>query len=61
MPYGRVVEQAKSVAERRELGKVVEGLSGPMDDSVDKEVYHAILREAVERRNGWKVILQACS
>ncbi len=60
--YSRIVENGKTPGERRALATQLKQRNAPPpDDRVDHDEYLAIITEAVNRRNGWKAILDACS
>ena len=60
--YGRIIEQAKSPADRRRLhAEYAENHVPGSDDRVDHDELVDILAEAVEARNGWKRILNCCA
>jgi len=59
--YAKILEQAKSPADRRRLHAEYAANWAPNDDRVDRDELIGILAEAVEVRNGWKRILQRCS
>lgn len=58
--YSRIRELSTDPTERR--ARLSQHKHSPplLDDSVDLDEYFAILDDAIERRNGWKVILNAC-
>jgi hypothetical protein len=59
--YSRILTMGNSVKSRRDaLGLHARGTL-PSEDVVDRKEYLNILGEAVEARNGWKRILQACA
>jgi hypothetical protein len=59
--YSRLIELSSAKADRRKLFAELLDHEPPPDDRVDADEYMAILREAVEARNGWKRILARCS
>ena len=59
--YSRILELGTGAAARRDLLKEVEDGPMPPEDRVDPQEYCDILREAVERGNGWKRILRRCA
>ena len=59
--YSRILERAKSPADRRRLhAEYAEG-SVPSADRIDQDELVDILAEAVAARNGWKRILKRCA
>ena len=59
--YSRILTMGNSVESRRDaLGLHAQGTL-PSEDVVDRNEYLDILAQAVEARNGWKRILQACA
>ena len=59
--YGRILERAKSLAERRRLHADYAESWVPDTDHVDRDELVDILAEAVSARNGWKRILNRCT
>jgi hypothetical protein len=59
--YARILERAKSFAERRVLAGEFARQVSISDERVDQAEVVAIIYEAVETRNGWKVILERSS
>ena len=59
--YSRIRELAKKRGEGRSLIAELESRLPPPDDRVEPAEYLAILSDAIECRNGWKVILERCS
>ncbi len=59
--YGRILERAKSPAERRRLHAEYAESWVPRSDCVDQDELVDILGEAVTARNGWKRILKRCA
>lgn len=59
--YSRILEQAKSPAERRRLHAEYAEFWVPSTDRVDPDELVDILAEAVNARNGWKRILKRCA
>ena len=57
----RILEHGVGPADRRRLLDELEDGPMPPTDSVDRDAYLGILREAVVARNGWKHILARCS
>ena len=59
--YARILEQAKSPADRRRLHAEYAGKWAPTFDGIDRAEIVNVVSEAVGARNGWKQILQCCS
>lgn len=59
--YSRILELGGSPAQRRDLLEKFRHHPAPYDDRVDFDELLEILDGAVEKRNGWKVILERCS
>ena len=59
--YSRILVLAKRPADRRALFAELADSTLPLDERVLAEEYLDILGEAVEPRNGWRVILERCS
>lgn len=59
--YSCILQQAQAVAKRRSLFGQLQRLPPPPDERVEPNEYFSILADAVESRNGWKVILERCS
>jgi hypothetical protein len=59
--YSRLLELGDRVQTRRDVLAELLTEPGPVQDKVDPGEYVAILREAVEARNGWKRILARCA
>ncbi len=59
--YSRILERARTPRERGAFAEQLRQQLPPPDDRVNPEEYVAILAEAAERRNGWKVILASCA
>ena len=59
--YSCIVRQSSRPAERRELLEKLKHNGAPPDDRVELEEYFDILDHAVDRRNGWKAIVERCS
>ena len=59
--YARILEQAKGFVKRRALANEFARRVNIFDDRVDRAEVVAIINEAVEARNGWKVILESNS
>ena len=59
--YSRILEQAKSRAERLRLHATYAAAYIPDCDGVDRYELADILAEALAARNGWKRILRRCS
>jgi hypothetical protein len=59
--YSRILERVPRVAERRAWLGQVKLKPPPADERVDPAEYLDILSEAIERRNGWRAILERCS
>lgn len=59
--YGRILERAKSPAERRRLHAEYAESWVPSIDRVEQDELVDILAEAVTARNGWKRILERCA
>ena len=59
--YSRIVDQAKSPADRQRLCADYAARWIPDCDGLDRSELVDILAEAVAARNGWKRILQRCS
>ncbi len=59
--YSCILEQSSRPAERRNLLERLKHNGVPPDDRVELEEYFDILDHAVDRRNGWKAILERCS
>jgi len=59
--YSRILEQARSPADRQRLHADYAAIWVPNYDDLDRTELVDILAEAVSVRNGWKRILQRCS
>lgn len=59
--YSCILRQAQAVAIRRSLLGQLQQLPPPPDERVEPNEYFSILADAVESRNGWRVILERCS
>lgn len=59
--YGRILELGKRPSERKELLEKFKHRPPLSDDRVEFEDLLEILDGAVNRRNGWKTILERCS
>ena len=59
--YSRIVALEERRAHRRELLREHENALGLDREEVNHDAYVALLRDAVESRNGWKRILVACA
>lgn len=59
--YGRILERARSLAERRRLHAEYAESWVPGTDNVDRDELVDILAEAASARNGWKRILNRCA
>jgi len=59
--YSRILEQAKSPADRQRLHADYAAKWLPAADSLDQSELVDVLAEAVVARNGWKRILRRCS
>lgn len=59
--YSRIVGMEDDRAARQRLMDELEGQPMPADERVNAGEYVAVLRCAVESRNGWKAILKACA
>ena len=59
--YSCIVGQSSRPSERRNLLERLKHNGVPPDDRVELEEYFDILDHAVDRRNGWKAILERCS
>lgn len=59
--YSRLGELSGTKTGRRALLEELSDQGPPPDERVDEDEYMAILREAVEAKNGWKRILARCS
>ncbi|RLE23590.1 MAG: hypothetical protein DRJ65_11540 [Acidobacteria bacterium] len=59
--YSRLREQAKNASDRRQLHAEYARNRVPINEEIDQEELKDILAEAVEVRNGWKIILKRCS
>jgi len=59
--FSCISEMASSPADRKALLARLQDKPPPPDDRVDPKEYLEILGEAVERRNGWRAILERCS
>ena len=58
--YSRILERAQSAKERRQLVNSFDGFD-VSDRRVTAEEVATLVRQACERRNGWKVILAHCA
>lgn len=58
--YSRILEHTTTLQGRRQLLEELGRGPIPPDDRVDSVEYLAILRQAVEARNGWKRLLESC-
>jgi hypothetical protein len=59
--YHRICEHGKTQSDRRLLLAELQQLAPPGDNRVDMAEYYQLLSDAIERRNGWKVILEGCA
>jgi len=59
--YSRILERAKRRKDRQALLDEAKGHPHPPVAKVDTNEYFEILAEALDRRNGWKAILERCS
>lgn len=59
--YSRVLEQASTASERRQLAADFGATVRISDERVDAAEVAEIVREAAAARNGWKVILGRCA
>jgi hypothetical protein len=59
--YSRIVALSRRLADRRNLLQELQATLSISDDRVDLAEVVEILSEAIERRNGWKIILDRCS
>lgn len=59
--YSCIVDLGDSPAARRRLLTDIKGERLPPDDRVDVKDYIHALRDAVDTRNGWKLILATCA
>lgn len=59
--YSRVLEQASTASERRQLAADFGATVRISDERVDAAEVAEIIREAAAARNGWKVILGRCA
>lgn len=59
--YSRILERARSVAERRALAAEYAVAPFDLGDRVEADEHADIVREAAAARNGWKVILRRCA
>lgn len=59
--YARIVERARSAAERRALAAEYGSRRRISAEGVDPEELAGIVAEAAEARNGWKLILARCA
>jgi len=59
--YSRICELAKDSQARRSMLEELKYLPPPPDERVDSDEYTKLLTKAVNRRNGWKAILEGCS
>jgi len=59
--YSRVLERAKSPAERRELADEYASTVRISEERVDAAEVASILQAAAAARNGWKVLLARCA
>ena len=59
--YSRILELGKRPSERKELLEKLKERPPLSDDRADFEELLEILDRAVNRRNGWKTILERCS
>lgn len=58
--YSRICELASRSQSRRKLLEQLKQLPAPIDDSVNADEYFELLTRAINRRNGWKTILEGC-
>ena len=58
--YSRILERTQSAKERRQLAREFDGFD-VADERVTAEEVAILVRQACERRNGWKVILAHCA
>jgi hypothetical protein len=59
--FSRVIDRAKTLAERRALAEEYGHERRVFDERVDPSEVASIVREAGAVRNGWKVILARCA
>ena len=59
--YSRICERGENLRARRSLLEEIKLLPPPTDERVDADQYIQLLTNAVNRRNGWKAILEGCS
>lgn len=59
--YSRILELGKKPADRRQLLEVLNQRSPLPKEFGDPDEFREMLGEAVNRRNGWKTILERCS
>jgi hypothetical protein len=59
--YSQIVKQAKNAEQRCHLLEQLSRLPPPPDERVVPDEYFDVLAEAIDRRNGWKAILERCS
>jgi hypothetical protein len=59
--FSRISEMSRRPVDRRALLARLADEPPPPDDHVDPKEFLGILGEAVERRNGWRAILERCS
>ncbi|MEO8269960.1 MAG: hypothetical protein ABI557_09575 [Aureliella sp.] len=59
--YSRICELSKHLPARRTMLEELKLLPPPPDKRVDSAEYTELLTNAVNRRNGWKAILEGCA
>ena len=59
--FSRIIDRAKTVAERRTLAKQYGDKTRVFDERADSSEVASIVQEAAGVRNGWKVILSRCA
>jgi hypothetical protein len=59
--YSRILERKPHLVDRRALLRQLKLKPAPPDDRVEPAEYFDILSDAIERRNGWRAILERCS
>lgn len=59
--YSRICELADGAQARRSILEELKRLPPPPDERVDADEYIELLENAINRRNGWKAILEDCS
>ena len=59
--FSRIIDRAKTVAERRTFAKQYGDKERVFDERADSSEVASIVQEAAGARNGWKVILSRCA